>query len=104
MTLSILHRISGVALAVGLVVLVAWLEAAAVGGAAYGSFLNVMQSAFGRFLLAGFSFAFFFHMANGVRHLFWDAGRGFEIRHANASAWLVVAFTIIATLAYWLVF
>jgi succinate dehydrogenase / fumarate reductase cytochrome b subunit len=104
MTLSILHRVSGVALSIGLVVLVVWLESAATGATTYQEFLDVMQSAFGRFLLAGFSFAFFFHMANGIRHLFWDAGRGFEIRHANASAWLVVAFTIIATLAYWLVF
>jgi succinate dehydrogenase / fumarate reductase cytochrome b subunit len=104
MTLSILHRASGVALSVGLIVLVLWLESAAFGGDAYRDFATFMQGGLGRLLLAGFSFAFFFHMANGVRHLFWDAGRGFEIRQANASAWLVLAFTIIATLAYWLTF
>jgi succinate dehydrogenase / fumarate reductase cytochrome b subunit len=104
MTLSILHRMSGVALSVGLIVLVLWLESAAIGNDAYDSFAAVMQSGFGRLLLAAFSFAFFFHMANGVRHLFWDAGRGFEIGQANTSAWLVVAFTIVATLGYWLAF
>lgn len=91
-------------MSVGLIVLVLWLESAAFGKDAYDSFAAVLRSGLGRLLLAAFSFAFFFHMANGVRHLFWDAGRGFEIRQANASAWLVVAFTIVATLGYWLAF
>jgi succinate dehydrogenase cytochrome b subunit len=104
MTLSILHRVSGVALTVGLLVLTAWLAAAVSGAAAYGAFLAAMNSLPGRLLLVAFSFAFFFHLANGVRHLFWDAGYGFEKRQANASAVAVIVVTVILTLGYWLTF
>jgi succinate dehydrogenase / fumarate reductase cytochrome b subunit len=55
-------------------------------------------------MLVASSFAMFFHLANGVRHLVWDAGYGFEKRQANASAWLVVALTVVLTLGYWLTF
>ena len=102
MTLSILHRGSGVAWSGGLVVLVAWLAAAASSAVVYEEFAGFMLSLFGRILLAGWSFAFFFHLLNGIRHIVWDFGFGFEKSQANASAWLVVVLTIVLTLAYWL--
>ena len=102
MTLSILHRVTGVALSVGLIVLTIWLVALSTGVAAYEQITALMQSIVGRLLLAGFSFAFFFHLCNGVRHLFWDVGKGFEIRQANASAWSVVLATSVLTLGLWL--
>lgn len=102
MTMSILHRMTGVALAVGLIVLVLWLESAASGGAAYQQISTFLGSVVGRLLLVGWTFAFFFHMANGIRHLVWDAGHGFEKHQANASSWAVLAATIILTLGYWL--
>ena len=102
MTLSILHRVTGVALSVGLIVLTIWLVALSTGAAAYEQITALMQSIVGRLLLAGFSFAFFFHLCNGVRHLFWDVGKGFEIRQANASAWSVVLATSVLTLGLWL--
>lgn len=102
MTVSILHRVTGLALSLGLIVLVAWILTLADGPAAYGRFTDVIQSAVGRAFLAAWSFAFFFHFANGVRHLFWDTGRGFEIRQANASGWTVIVSTVVLTLAYWL--
>lgn len=102
MTVSILHRVTGIALSLGLIVLVAWIMALADGPTAYGRFTDFMQAAVGRVLLAAWSFAFFFHFANGVRHLFWDAGLGFEIRQANASGWAVIVSTVVLTLAYWL--
>jgi succinate dehydrogenase / fumarate reductase cytochrome b subunit len=102
MVVSVLHRATGVALSLGLVLLVAWVVAMADGPAAYGRFAEFLQSALGRFLLAAFSFAFFFHFANGVRHLFWDAGFGFEIGQANASGWAVIVSTVVLTLGYWL--
>ncbi|MCH8306897.1 MAG: succinate dehydrogenase, cytochrome b556 subunit [Proteobacteria bacterium] len=102
MTLSILHRVTGVALSVGLIVLTIWLVALSTGAAAYEQIIALMQSIVGRLLLAGFSFAFFFHLCNGVRHLFWDVGKGFEIRQANASAWSVVLATSVLTLGLWL--
>ncbi|MCH6549830.1 MAG: succinate dehydrogenase, cytochrome b556 subunit [Proteobacteria bacterium] len=102
MTLSILHRVTGVALSVGLIVLTIWLVALSTGAAAYEQITALMQSIVGRLLLAGFSFAFFFHLCNGVRHLFWDVGKGFEMRQANASAWSVVLATSVLTLGLWL--
>lgn len=104
MTLSILHRITGVGLAVGFLVLAAWMLAAAAGADEYKAFATTMSSLPGRLLLAGWSFAFFFHLANGVRHFFWDAGYGFEKHQANASAWVVIVLTVVMTLAYWLTF
>lgn len=102
MGLSILHRITGVALSVGLIVFAWWLIAASEGVGAYGVFAGVMDSLPGRLLLIGWTYAFFYHLSNGVRHLFWDAGIGFEIRHANASSWVVIAASVILTLALWL--
>lgn len=101
MTLSILHRATGVAMAVGLVALAAWLVSAASGSADYDRFMALMSTLVGRFLLIGWSFAFFFHLANGIRHFVWDTGRGFEKRQANASAWFVLLLAVSMTAAYW---
>jgi succinate dehydrogenase / fumarate reductase, cytochrome b subunit len=92
------------ALTAGFLVFAAWLIAAASSTDVYSRFVALMDSLPGRALLAAWSFAFFFHLANGVRHLFWDAGYGFEMRQANASAWTVVVLTVILTLGYWLTF
>jgi len=102
MTLSILHRATGVALSIGFVVLVAWLFDAASGEESYAIFVDAMGSTVGELMLIGWSFAFFFHLSNGVRHLFWDAGRGFEMPQANASAWFVLVATIILTAGFWM--
>ena len=102
MTLSILHRVTGIAMSAGFLVLAAWLIAAASGDEQYADFTSVMGSAGGRVLLAAWAFAFFFHLGNGVRHLFWDAGYGFEKHQANASAVAVVVSAILLTLGYWL--
>jgi succinate dehydrogenase / fumarate reductase cytochrome b subunit len=103
MTLSILHRITGLALAVGLIALAYWLLAVAAGGTDYQQAVALMSSVLGRLCLIGWSFAFFLHLANGVRHLFWDIGRGFEIRQANASAWFVLVFAVVMTVIFWMV-
>jgi succinate dehydrogenase / fumarate reductase cytochrome b subunit len=103
MTLSILHRITGLALAVGLIALAYWLLAVAAGGADYQQAVALMSGVLGRLCLIGWSFAFFLHLANGVRHLFWDIGRGFEIRQAHASAWFVLAFAVAMTVIFWVV-
>lgn len=103
MTLSILHRATGVALAVGLVVLAAWLVSAASGADDYDQFITLMSTLVGRLLLIGWSFAFFFHLANGIRHLVWDTGRGFEKHQANASAWFVLVAAVVATALFWMI-
>lgn len=101
MTLSILHRVTGVAMSVGLVVLCAWLMSAAAGAADYERVASLLSTVIGRLMLVGFSFAFFFHLANGVRHLFWDVGYGFEKYQANASAWFVLLLASGMTAAFW---
>lgn len=102
MTLSILHRSTGAALSVGFAVLALWLISAASGSESYAEINGFLRSGMGRLLLIGWSFAFFFHLSNGVRHLFWDTGRGFEKSQANASAWAVIVLTIVLTLTFWL--
>ena len=72
--MSILHRLTGIALAVGTLLLVAWLVAAATSPQAFGAIQAFNGSWIGRVLLFGWSFALFYHLCNGIRHLFWDAG------------------------------
>jgi len=102
MTLSILHRATGVAMSVGLVLLAVWLTSAAAGTEQYAEFTTLMSTLVGRLLLIGWSFAFFYHLANGIRHLVWDTGRGFEKQQANASAWFVIIFSVAVTVAFWM--
>lgn len=102
MTLSILHRATGIALSLGLVVLVLWLMHAASGPEQYQFFRATMSSPFGIVMLVGWSFAFFLHLANGVRHLVWDSGRGFEKKQADASAWIALLFAVLMTILAWL--
>lgn len=98
-TLSIFHRLSGVAMSAGTLMLVAWLLAAATGVQAYSQFSDFAGSLLGKLMIAGWIFAFFFHLCNGVRHLFWDAGKGFEMSQATASGWAVVGISILASAA-----
>jgi succinate dehydrogenase / fumarate reductase, cytochrome b subunit len=90
MALSILHRITGVALAAGLFVLVAWLWAIAGGTAAHAAFQQLAGGLVLRVLLALWVVAFVYHLTNGIRHLFWDAGMGLERAQARRSAAVVV--------------
>jgi len=101
MVLSILHRATGIALSVGFVVFVAWLFDAASGPDTYGVFMSLIDSVVGKLALIGWSFAFFFHLSNGARHLLWDAGRGFEKAQANLSSWLVLISTVALTGIFW---
>ena len=96
--LSILHRITGVALAIGTILLVYWLIAAASGPVAFATAEALIGSWIGRILLFGWTFALYFHLTNGIRHLFWDAGFGFELKTVYASGWTVVALAAVLTL------
>ena len=97
MPLSILHRVTGVGLSVGFAVWAAWLFGAMLGAEAYAGVIAMLGTVVGKVLLIGWSFAFFFHLSNGIRHLVWDMGRGFEIGQANASAWFVLLTSIVLT-------
>ncbi len=101
--LSILHRFAGLALAVGAILRVGWLVAAAEGPESYARVQAFLGSWVGRVLLFGWSLALFYHLCNGIRHLWWDSGRGFELRQVYAGGWAVVAATIVLTLLTWAV-
>jgi succinate dehydrogenase / fumarate reductase cytochrome b subunit len=99
--LSITHRLTGVALSAGSLLIVAWLIAGAAGPTAYDDLLGFMRSWIGLLLLLAWTFSIFFHLCNGLRHLFWDAGRGFELRTIYASGWSVVMVSVILTIGLW---
>jgi succinate dehydrogenase / fumarate reductase cytochrome b subunit len=99
--LSILHRLTGVTLAIGTLLLVWWLIAAATGPEAYDTVQGFIGSIIGRLALLGWTFALFYHLANGIRHLTWDTGRGFELSTAYTTGWLVVIAAIVLTLVSW---
>lgn len=101
MTMSILHRATGIALAVGTLLLAYWLIAAAAGPDAFAGAQALIGSWFGRLCLFGWSFALFYHLCNGIRHLAWDAGWGFEIATMTSTGWLVVMASIGLTLLAW---
>ncbi len=102
MALSISHRITGVGLAFGTLLLVYWLAAAASGPEAFATAQILIGSFFGRLLLFGWTFALFYHLSNGIRHLFWDAGLGLELDMAYRSGLLVVAAAVVLTFASWI--
>lgn len=95
--LSIMHRITGVALAAGALLLTYWISAAGYGPEAFETAQAFMGSWFGRLLLLGFTFSLYYHFANGIRHLAWDAGWGFELPTLRLSGWIVVIFSVAAT-------
>ena len=101
--LSILHRATGIALSVGALYLATWVVFAAASPSTYATFQVFNGSIVGRFVLGGWLFSLFFHLFNGIRHLFWDMGYGFEIKEAYRSGWIVVVAALVATAASWIV-
>jgi len=101
--LSILHRATGIALAVGALYLAVWVVCAASNIKTYMLFQSFNGSIVGRIVLGGWLFSAFYHLFNGIRHLFWDAGYGFEIKDAYRSGWIVVVASLVATAASWIV-
>jgi len=100
--LSILHRITGIGLALGSILLAWWLVAVAAGGRMFAATHAFMASPIGMLLLFLWSIAFFYHLCNGVRHLAWDAGYGFEIRNVYRSGYAVLVATALLTVLAWL--
>ena len=100
--MSILHRATGIALAVGALYLALWVICA-MSPAVYSHFQSFNTSLLGRFVLGGWLFSAFYHLCNGIRHLFWDAGYGFELKDAYRSGWIVVGVSLVATVVSWIV-
>ena len=100
--LSILHRLTGIALVVGSILLSWWLVAVAAGGELFAATHGFIASPFGMLLLFLWSIAFFYHLCSGIRHLAWDAGYGFELRNVYRSGYAVLAATAVLTGLSWL--
>ena len=101
--LSILHRFTGIGLAIGSILLAWWLVAVAAGGKVFAATNAFIASPIGVLLLFLWSVAFFYHLCNGIRHLFWDMGYGFELKDAYRSGWIVVGVSGVATVLSWIV-
>ena len=104
MALSIMHRVTGVGLAVGTLLLTWWLVAAAVSDEAFDARAVVPRlGPIGLLLLFGWTLALFFHFFAGIRHLVWDAGYGFDKPWYERSGWAVLIATVVATVLLWIV-
>ena len=100
MFLSIVHRGTGLMLSLGAVALAVWLLALASGPTAFADVQAVYASPWFKLPLIAWTFCFCLHLTNGIRHLFWDAGVGFERSTIQASGWTVVLVTLVATAAF----
>lgn len=96
--LSIMHRGTGVFLALGTPLLVFWLMTLAAGPEAYANLQHCFSHWYVQIVLLGWTFALFYHLCNGIRHLFWDIGKGFELDNLYKSGWAVVASASILTI------
>lgn len=101
MALSIFHRATGVALGGGALLITWWIIAIATGPDAYDQFRMVMGSIVGKIFLFGFTFSLMLHMCNGIRHLFWDMGKGFDLEDTHRSSKLVLLSSIVLTVLSW---
>ena len=101
--LSILHRGTGAVLFIGLLLMV-WVLAAAAGGSeSWQSMYGFLSSWFGKLILFGFTFSLYYHMCNGIRHLFWDIGKGFKLSDAERNGKIVIATSIALTVLTWFI-
>jgi len=101
--LSILHRLTGLALSLGAVIMVSWLFSLAYRPDVAVSLHAMFLSSIGQVVLIAWTFAFFYHFCNGIRHLFWDVGKGFEIDAVNRSGVIAVIAALVLTAITWVV-
>lgn len=101
MVMSIVHRITGVALYFGTVLLAWWLTAAATGPE-YFNFVNgIFGSLPGRIVLFGYTWALMHHMLGGLRHFIWDTGRGYDLATVDRLSWGTIVGSVLLTGAIW---
>ena len=101
--LSISHRAAGVANSVGSLLVIYWLVSLASGPEAFARAQAVLGSWLGMIILFLFTLGMFYHLCNGIRHLFWDAGKGFELETARRSGMAAVGGAVALTLLLWIV-
>lgn len=101
--LSIMNRVTGIAISIGTLLLVWWLVAAAVGPGAFGTVQAFIASPVGLFVLFGWTASLFYHFFGGIRHLAWDLGYGLDLPGVHASGWAAVAAALVCTVLTWAV-
>ena len=103
--LSITHRLSGIALYIGVLLLTWWIIESVYLSfdpkGELGALWSLFTTPIGYIFLVGWSFALFYHLLNGIRHLFWDMGKGFELKTVTTSGWLVVIGATALTALSW---
>ena len=100
--LSILHRITGLLLILGVLLVSLWIILLGLYPEIFNCYQELLRSIPGKIILLGCTFSFFYHWCNGIRHLCWDAGFGFEIRQVYITGWLVVCISVILTVIFWI--
>lgn len=103
MATSILHRVTGMALYAGALILAGWFIALAAGPDAFDGYTALLASPLGLLVLFLGTFALLYHLANGIRHLVWDTGRGLDPRTADMSGWAAIVFAVVATVLIWVI-
>ena len=101
MFVSIMHRVTGCGLNLGALLAAGWALALAGGPVTYNNFLGWFDNPLGMLVLLGLTVCMYFHLGNGIRHLFWDMGEGFQLRTAEFTAWALIGFTVVATVFTW---
>lgn len=101
--MSILHRITGIALTVGTIPLVMWVWAAAYDAALFTGLQGFFGAWYGIILMVGWTAAFYYHLANGLRHMYWDMGRGFALKSVHLSGVVTFVFVLLATAVTWII-
>ena len=102
--MSIFHRFSGIALSLGALLLAVWLAAAATSPSAFGLAQALLDSILGKLISFGFTLALFYHFCNGIRHLLWDAGYGFELPVMRRTGYAVLIATVSLSVLFWGIF
>ena len=101
--LSVFHRGTGIVLAIGTLLVAYWLSAIATGPEAFATASGILGSWFGKLVLFGWTWALFYHLCNGIRHLLWDSGFGFDIPTTYLSGKVVLAASVVLTVLLWLI-
>lgn len=100
--LSVAHRVTGVGLSVGIFFFLYWLGAIAAGPEPYADALLVFKSWVGQVILGLCLLGFYYHLANGIRHLIWDMGYGFSLKVVRITGWSVIVMTLLLTFLTWM--
>ncbi len=99
--LSIAHRGTGMILYAGAFLWALWFASLALGSESYGRMQNFLLSPLGLLILGGWSFAFFYHLCNGIRHLLWDVGWGYDMPTVRYTGWIVIIMSFLLTGLSW---